>query len=192
MKKYVGTLLAGISLMTVLPLAASAADTDKTTEAEIELTQDPTNKDISLDEVPGVNLGSHVNQNSTETYTADSITGAIKVTNPGNTDGWNVTVATSDYINNGDSSKTLRGAALTFDSPTVTADDAGNISKLPTSDKVTVNGNAQSILTAEKSEGIGQFTATHSKDNVSLLVPAGNAAGSYTATLTWTLSNAPK
>lgn len=188
MKKYVGTLLAGVTLMAALPMAAMAADNTSTTEATINLSQDEENKDITLDQVPGVNLGSHVNKNTTTTYNADTIDGAIKVTNPGNDSGWSVQVNASDFA---DGSKTLRGAKLTFANGTTTADDEQNASKLPTSPDVTLNTSNQTIVTADAEEGIGHFTTTHTQDNVSLLVPAGNSAGAYASTLTWTLTNAP-
>lgn len=188
MKKTIGTLIAGVTLMAGLPLAAQAADVTKDTQAEVELTQDETNKDIELTQVPGVNLGSHINKNETTTYTADTIDGAIKVTNPGNTDGWKVQVKATDFS---DGSKTLRGAKLTFANGQTTADDTQNASELPTSPTVTINDQNQTIVTAAVNEGIGLFTTTHTTDNVSLLVPAGNAAGAYQSTLTWTLSNAP-
>ncbi|WP_318764811.1 WxL domain-containing protein [Lactiplantibacillus carotarum] len=188
MKKTVGTLLAGVTLMAALPMAAQAAGNEQDTQAKIELSQDEENKDITLDQVPGIDLGSHVNQNTTKTYTADAIDGAIKVTNPGNTDGWKVQVQATDFE---DGSKTLRGAKLTLANGETSADDTQNASEVPTSPTITVNGVNQNIVTAKTGEGIGSFTTTHSKDNVSLLVPAGNAAGAYTAKLTWTLSNAP-
>ncbi|MZK16514.1 WxL domain-containing protein, partial [Enterobacter hormaechei] len=54
MKKYLGTLVAGMTLMAGLPLVGQAADTETTTKAEVELIQDDTNKDITLDQAPGV------------------------------------------------------------------------------------------------------------------------------------------
>ena len=46
-------------------------------------------------------------------------------------------------------------------------------------------------MDAEANEGIGKFTSKYATNEVSLLIPAGNAAGAYTSTLTWTLGNAP-
>ncbi|AVK61423.1 cell surface protein [Lactobacillus sp. CBA3605] len=188
MKKYIGTLLAGVSLMTVLPLAAQAADTSKDTTAEIELTQDETNKDITLDSAPDINLGTNTNSLTTETYTATSVSGLAQVTNPGNTDGWHVAVKGTSFDS---STGTLRGATLSLASGEVAATDTSNASKAPVAQDVTVNTENQSILSADAGEGIGIFTMTHDKDNVSLNVPAGNSAGAYKSTLTWTLTNAP-
>lgn len=189
MKKYVGTLLAGVTLMAALPMAAKAADTNtQDTEAKVQLTQDEQNKAITLDQVPSLNMGEHKNDNATQTYKAETVTGAIKVTNPGNTDGWKVQVLGTDFT---DGNKVLRGAKLTLANGKTVADDVQNASETPTSGEVVVNGTNQSIVTAAAGEGIGQFTTTHDASDVSLLVPAGNSAGAYTAKLTWTLSNAP-
>ena len=57
MKKYLGTLVAGMTLMAGLPLVGQAADTETTTKAEVELIQDDTNKDITLDQAPVLALG---------------------------------------------------------------------------------------------------------------------------------------
>ncbi|PRO93804.1 WxL domain-containing protein [Lactiplantibacillus pentosus] len=186
MKKYIGTLVAGMTLMAGLPLVGQAAD--KTTEAQVKLEQDENNKDITLDEAPALDIGTVTIDNTTQTKTADTVTGSVKVTNPGNTDGWSVQVAGSKFLNG---SQELRGAALTFKNASVTADDEANASKNPTAPDVTVNESNQMILGAVANEGIGKFTSAYAKTDVSLLVPAGNSAGAYTSTLTWTLGNAP-
>lgn len=192
MKKYVGTLIAGITLVAGLPLTAMAADTDtQSTQAQVKLSQDTTDPGknaITLDEAPGVDFGSQTINNATTTYDADSVSDSIKVTNPGNTEGWSVAVSGTDFM---DSAKTLKGAVLSFKAADVSADDTANVSAHPTSSQIDVNSSNQTILGANADEGIGKFTAGYTKENVQLLVPAGNSAGSYSATLTWTLGNAP-
>ncbi|WP_048001060.1 WxL domain-containing protein [Lactiplantibacillus herbarum] len=193
MKKYVGTLIAGITLVAGLPLTAMAADTDtQSTKAQVELSQDtdPDKNTVTLDKAPGVDFGSQTIDNATTTYNADSVSGNIQVTNPGNTDGWAVSVAGTDFTDSS-TSKTLKGAVLSFKSADVSADDEANVSTHPSSSQVDVNSSNQQILGANADEGIGVFTAAYAKENVQLLVPAGNSAGSYAATLTWTLGNAP-
>jgi len=193
MKKYVGTLIAGITLVAGLPLSAMAADTADTqsTKAQVELSQDTTDPGknaVTLDQAPGVDFGSQTIDNSTTTYDADSVSDSIKVTNPGNTEGWSVSVSGTDFT---DKTKTLKGAVLSFKDAEVSADDTANVSNHPTSSQVDVNADNQTILGANADEGIGKFTAGYTKENVQLLVPAGNSAGSYSSTLTWTLGNAP-
>ncbi|MBW1622247.1 WxL domain-containing protein [Lactiplantibacillus plantarum] len=189
MKKYLGTLVAGMTLMAGLPLVGQAADTETTTKAEVELIQDDTNKDITLDQAPGVSFGTEKITNDSKTYDAKNVTGDLKVTNPGNTDGWLVQVKGSKFMN-ADDTRELRGAALTFAQVNATADDANNISKAKAY-KVDITDQNQIIMDAEANEGIGKFTSKYATNEVSLLIPAGNTAGAYTSTLTWTLGNAP-
>ena len=140
MKKYVGTLLAGITLVAALPLIAKAADTDtKSTQAQVELSQDtdPDKNAVTLDQAPGVDFGSQTIDNATTTYNADSVSDSIKVTNPGNTDGWVVSVAGTDFTDS-NTSKTLKGAVLAFKSADVSADDAANVSTKPSSSQVDI------------------------------------------------------
>ncbi|BDZ32251.1 WxL domain-containing protein [Lactiplantibacillus sp. WILCCON 0030] len=192
MKKTIGTLIAGMSLFAVLPLAAQAADTDtqKDTTAEINLTQDETAKEITLEKAPTINLGEHVNDLASQDYTAEEVTDLVEVKNPGNISGWHVGVSATAFQTSG-STGTLRGAALTFKKGTVAAADNNNASKAPTAKEVTINTESQPILSADENEGIGVYDMSHTTDQVSLLVPAGNSAGAYKSTLTWTLSNAP-
>lgn len=192
MKKTIGTLIAGVSLFAVLPLAAQAADTDtqKDTTAEINLTQDETAKEITLEKAPTINLGEHVNDIASATYKADTVSDLVEVKNPGNTSGWHVGVSATAFQTSAKTS-TLRGAALTFEKGNVTAVDTSNASKAPTATGVTLNTDSQAILSADAEEGIGIFRMSHTEDQVSLAVPAGNSAGSYSSTLTWTLNNAP-
>jgi len=66
-----------------------------------------------------------------------------------------------------------------------------NQSGLPTAAALTVNANAQNIMTSAVNAGLGTWDDEMNTQNVTLKVPAGNLAGSYQATLTWTLTDAP-
>jgi len=192
MKKTVGTFIASVALLTALPLAAHAADengsTQQATTAEIELTQDPEDKDIVLTSVPDLNFGTKVNSNETKTYDATGTLKDVKVKNPGNVDGWDVQVKRSEFTSDKSS---LKAATLSLKNGEVIADDTANASKSPAVTSIDVNTSAQSLLTAEAGEGIGAFSLKHNNADVTLNIPAGNVAGSYKATLTWTLANAP-
>ncbi|MFB9769011.1 WxL domain-containing protein [Lactiplantibacillus modestisalitolerans] len=188
MKKYIGTLIAGVTLMAGFPVVGHAAD-QKTT-ADVSLTQDELNKDVTLDQAPSVDFGSNVRDNGTVTYSAKSITDAIKVTNPGNTDGWQVSVSRTGFTTT--DAQALKGELLKFGTAAVTPDDDQNASTRPTAHEITINNAPQAILTANAKEGIGKFTATHANDQITLVVPAGNVAGAYKSTLTWTLANTPE
>lgn len=172
MKKYFGTLLAGIALFTSAPMLVHADNTSQNTTAEIELSQDEANKDITLDTVPTIDMGAHTNDTASQTYTADSIDSQVHVTNPGNTEGWNVQVSGTNFEDS-DSNKTLRGAKLTLVSGTVKADDLANASDLPTTNTVTVNSEAAPILSAAEGEGIGLFSLSHDTSQVSCMYQLG-------------------
>jgi len=191
MKKYVGTFIASVALLTALPIAANAADgntdTQKTTQAEIELTQGD-KKDITLDTVPGVKFGSNESKNETVTYPAKTVSDHVQVTNPGNAEGWDVQVSGTAFK---EGNKEIKGAKLKFANGKVTPNDGANESDLPTTKDTTITPDAQSILTAGAGAGVGAFTLTHTATSVSLYVPAGNIAGNYSSTLTWKLVNAP-
>lgn len=56
---------------------------------------------------------------------------------------------------------------------------------------VTVNKDAQNIMFAAATTGLGTWEDQMSAEAVSLKVPSGNLAGTYSATLVWTLTDAP-
>ncbi|MFU1822293.1 WxL domain-containing protein, partial [Enterococcus faecium] len=63
----------------------------------------------------------------------------------------------------------------------------------PATSEVVVNDTAQNIMTAtaNTNTGLGSWADEMDTANVSLKVPSGNLVGDYTATLVWTLSDAP-
>ena len=68
-----------------------------------------------------------------------------------------------------------------------------NQSTAPTATAVTTNSSAQTIFSAaDGNTGVGVWQSMPDKAATTLAVPAGNVAGSYTADLTWTLTNAPQ
>lgn len=54
-----------------------------------------------------------------------------------------------------------------------------------------VNYDAQNIMSAAANTGLGTWAYEMEPGNVTLKVPSGNLVGDYTATLVWTLSDAP-
>ncbi|WP_318635800.1 WxL domain-containing protein [Levilactobacillus brevis] len=48
------------------------------------------------------------------------------------------------------------------------------------------------IWSAPQNGGLGQWSATYAANTVQLVVPAGQLAGRYTATLTWQLDDTPQ
>jgi len=198
MKKYVGTFIASVALLTALPLAANAADgktdtdngtdTQKTTTAQIELKQDETDKNIKLTQVPEIDFGANTNVTVSKKYDSTGTLADVRVHNPGNAEGWDVQVKRSAFTSD---KGELKAAVLAFENGKVTPDDHTNASTLPKVSNIEVNEDTKSLLTAGAGEGVGAFSLKHNNADVTLTIPAGNVAGKYKSTLTWTLANAP-
>lgn len=171
----------------------AASDTGITTNGSITLTAGSA---ITLDTAPNLDFGSQPISTTKATYTTSGST-PIQVTNPGFASGWHVSVSSSKFMN-GDTE--LKGAELILNNTTTSAADQTNLSgkavgladEAIDADKATIvpGGAALSVLNAAAGDGVGVWNS--SWDKVSLDVPAGNVAGDYSATLTWSLDNAPE
>ncbi len=152
---------------------------------------------ITLDSVPGVSFGSTTaglpSNASDFTYTSTAIASDLHVSDPGNASGYSVTVADTPFTSSSTTSSTLKGAALSFtDAAAITADSKNNVSTAPTfTGSLPISATPAEVLNAPVGEGVGAYTAAYGATDASLFVPAGNIGGSYSSTLTWTLSNAP-
>lgn len=105
---------------------------------------------------------------------------------------WNLQV-NYDSENSGfqtQSGQTLKGAQLTLPVGTLKTVE-NNQSAAPTTSTVVVNTDAQNIMTSDANTGLGTWADQMNTSEVSLQVPSGNLAGDYTATLEWTLTDAP-
>lgn len=132
---------------------------------------------------------SHSVQNSagTMTLTADDSSGTGG--------GWNVTIQTSAFVYSGANSGTnipaTKFSLTSAAAPVATAGqavDATNGPKVPTISPVGTLDTARK--TVQAAVGYGQGTYTQAL-GVNLEVPAGSRAGTYTGTLTTTISAAP-
>lgn len=201
MKKFtLVSLVAAAAFATTAAFTANSVSADTTTtDGTISFTAQKgddgkTDKDVTLDAAPTVDFGSQTIDTSAQTYTTKSISSPITVTNPGINAGWTTTVAATDFT---DGSTVLKGATLKLVSTPATAKDTTNKSTAPSVQTVTVNNKAQTIMSAaDGTQGVGTWNDTlngsdDAQTATSLYVPAGNVSGSYKATLTWTLTNAP-
>lgn len=201
MKKLIkASLFIGAALLSLgSGSVAYAATTPQTSTSTADLTPGT----ITLDSVPGgstsstdtggITFGTVASSASDTSYKSTGISSALHVTNPGQATGWAVTVSNSDFTDA--SGGTLKGAVLSLDStktPAISADAADNVSALPTFDaSLALSSAPVAIASAPAGAGVGAYTASYNSGDASLSVPAGNVGGSYTSTLTWTLSNAP-
>ncbi len=132
---------------------------------------------------------SHVVQNQTGsmTLTTDDQTGTGA--------GWNVTIQTSDFVYSGSNSGTDIPAAnfalSSADAPTMTAGQAIDVTggpKVPASSPVGTLDSARKVIQANANYGQGTYTQSL---DVNLTIPEQSRAGTYTGTLTTTVSTAP-
>lgn len=108
--------------------------------------------------------------------------------------GWSLQVKTTDFVDQVDAKKILKGAELTLPVGTIVP-APGNISVAPTAATATLtstNAKAQPIMTAAKNNGLGTWVDKFDSTQVKLMIPAGNLVGEYVSTLTWSLLDAPK
>lgn len=175
---------------------ANAADvtTDEngsaTTTAKVGLQDDPDAK-VQLVKAPVFDFGSTKIGSEALSLQAESVDSPLQVNNPGKLAGWNVTLAGTAF-KNADASKTLTGADLILNG-VVSPEDNANQSVAPTTGSLTVNDAAQPIFTAAANAGIGNWLNTFEAGSpaATLNIPQGNVADTYTADLTWTLTDAP-
>ena len=150
---------------------------------------------LRIDYISNIDFGTQTISGSTETYAAQkpSLRTEAQVSDlRGTGAGWNLQV---NYDSESTGFKTqsgqeLKGAQLTLPTGTPkTVND--NQSATPSTAVVTVNTEAQNIMTSAVNTGLGTWADQMTTTDVSLKVPSGNLAGDYTATLEWTLTDAP-
>ena len=130
--------------------------------------------------------------------TATTSVGSWSVNATGTITGWNVTVGATQF-------KTADGATLplrsmTYRGPSVAA-ATGNLAVPPLAllgtvtpvaiDRSVNGGSSVSVLNALTATGSGVWNMTQGAADLSLTVPSGIAAGTYTSTVTFTLSAGP-
>ena len=109
--------------------------------------------------------------------------------------GWNVTIQTSAFVysgaNNGTNIPAANFSLTAAATPVMTAGQAIDVTngpKVPASSPVGTLDSARKVIQANADYGLGTYTQALS---VSLSVPAQARAGTYTGTLTTTISAAP-
>lgn len=163
--------------------AANAADTVSTS-----VTPGARTASVANLAMPAVSY-SHSAQDQTGNMTlnADDSTGSGA--------GWNVTILSSAFAYSGTNGGTAIAAAgfslTSAATPTATAGqavDATNGPKVPTENPVGTLDTARKVVQANASFGQGTYAQ---ELGVSLAIPAQSRAGTYTGTLTTTISAAP-
>lgn len=191
----IGAAFLGLGSVGVGGLVVKAADAPAPTTTPASATTTITPGTITIKSAPSIEFGT-VNSSANDIkYTSTNFSSGLQVANPGQATGWSVTVSGTPFTTGATNGTTLKGAVLDLadtETTPVTADDADNVSTLPTFTASTPITSAPAIvLNAAAGQGVGAFTAKYGNNDASLSVPAGNIGGSYTSTLSWTLTNAP-
>jgi len=136
-------------------------------------------------------------------FTGTALTGAIAqhltdvsdwtVSNPGNDDGWEVTMSASPLVDPrtadaGVDDVTMNGAVLSVAAPVPTADDAANTTADPIVAGGDISTSAFKVADAAATAALGDWTLAQGTDNLTLDTPASARKGSYTSTITTTIT----
>ncbi|MDR2832549.1 MAG: WxL domain-containing protein [Streptococcaceae bacterium] len=187
--------------------------------APIVITPDPgtgMSGPLSLDAVTNFDFGTDVVQAQAKTYYAKGVSATqgtvttnipnyVQVTDVrGTLVGWNVTAAVTKEFTGSSTGSTLNGAVMTLSKAQITTSATtgnGADKALGGNTSVALGAAAQNIFGASAGKGaatndllFGTATSnnTDTASGVSLYVPGGAAqADSYSADITWTLSNTP-
>ena len=155
---------------------------------------------LTIDTISVLDFGSFELSGTTEIYSVSNKVEGIKTKKVQVTDrrgtgaGWTLKVKSSEFTDETDTKKILKGATLSFPKGRMDKTE-GNTSAEPTKeDNVTLmTGDAEvkTFMTAAAGAGLGSWMNVMNSDEVKIEVPAGNLAGSYSATLEWSLANIP-
>ncbi|WP_413518166.1 WxL domain-containing protein [Carnobacterium maltaromaticum] len=151
---------------------------------------------LTIDSVPTIQFGTKIIETKGMVYKSENEHPFIQISDRrGTGEGWGLKAKISSFQTTGEAIKTLKGAELTLQSPEVKT-TSENVSKAPeVPESLTLNGTDKAIFTAKEGQGKGTWLDVYSgikdeNEKISLAVPSGNEAGSYQATITWTLESA--
>jgi hypothetical protein len=185
-RKLIATVLA-LSLLGVAGPAYAAVDSTSVTIAAGSLEYTTA---LTADDFPGVTL------DGTQKVVTTDVNPYVVTDSRGGSAGWNLTVQASQFTSA--SSDTLpQGSLLMAQPPTPTKDVVANPLGLPPTVQPTLNaidgGSAQKLVSAAALPlvGAGAWTFTPLPDALTLTVPAVVPPGTYTSSITTTLSTGP-
>lgn len=191
----VTSLLLVATLMAMVPVKSFAATTTNTSTTSIGFSAGT----MSISSVPVFNFATdNTIPTATTTYTATSVTGnLVLLDDRGSGAGWKLTAQLSAFSNGSytGSDAIMPTAQLQLPSPTITAYN-GNTATAPSTSAAAnltpSEASAHTIITAAVGQGNGGWQAAYTASGVKLVVNPDNVvSGQSTATITWTLYNAP-
>ncbi|SPP29351.1 WxL domain-containing protein [Brochothrix thermosphacta] len=107
--------------------------------------------------------------------------------------GWSLTASLSEFTDAEDKTQELKGVSITLPAGKATTTE-GNVSPeaVTLAADLKANGESATIFKADENAGLGSWANVITPSDVKLSVGSGNLAGDYSATMTYTLANAPK
>lgn len=204
-------LVAGMGFASITTASADTSTGTASTTGNVSLTAgetDPENPGdaggITLKAVPFITVpateidGTDQEIAATVDATAKSgdKAGKVQVVNAGHKSDWTVQVASTAFKSDAD---TMNASTLTMGTATVAPEATDNTTTLPSLVNSAISFNTgednanQDVVGAtydtDTKEGVGTFNTTYAGTKLNL--KAGNVAGDYASTLTWTLTNTP-
>lgn len=175
--------------------AASDPVLNGTTDATVNLTGGASG--LSIAAAPNFNFGkseiSSVATTLTSSGTAsDGSAIAAQVSDArGTGEGWDLRVSLGSPFKLSDSEggHLLNGAVLKLRTKTATSTGTGQAPGTLVNE-LTLNAASQSSVRADVGQGMGTWSMPYT--DATLMVPAGNYIGAYTATINWSLTDAPQ
>ncbi|EOH89033.1 WxL domain-containing protein [Enterococcus villorum] len=150
---------------------------------------------LRVDYISNINFGEQTISGKVETYRASTpkLRTEAQVSDlRGSGAGWHLQVnydtEKPGFVTT--NNQVLKGAELTFPAGT-TKSTQDNQSAQPVANTVIVGNEAQNIMDATSMTGLGTCVDDMNTQDITLKVPSGNMQGDYTATLVWTLTDAP-
>lgn len=172
---------AAITAMVAFAPNAALAETD-TTSVVVEGAAVPVLTAPSFGNFPDVTLNGA--RQSVDASVANwSVTDAR-----GTGGGWDVRVAATVPSTAGETPDTLSTATMTIDASTPSAADAQNGSAAPAVAGGNIIGSGILVADADAGEGMGVWNLAQGADHLTLDVPSDAEAGTYTSTITTTLT----
>lgn len=149
---------------------------------------------LTIDNVTPLEFGEHKLVGGESVFSTTSIKPNVQVTdNRGEGQGWTLQVTSSEFVDVADTKKILKGAVLKIPAGELKT-TAGNVSEKPEIKEIqlgTDQSSTDTIMSAQSRSGMGTWVDLFDASQLTVTVPAGNFAGDYVSTLTWTLLDTP-
>ncbi|MGE6610753.1 WxL domain-containing protein [Peribacillus sp. NPDC076916] len=152
---------------------------------------------LTIDNVSPLEFNTHQLSGGAVEYSTTTKNPNVQITDiRGTGAGWTLQVSTSPFKDQTDETKILKGASVTLPIGTAVT-TPGNVSPAPELRAVQLGTDSavttpQILMTAEKLKGMGTWVDQFEPSSLKIIVPAGNLAGEYVSTLTWSLLDAPQ